>query len=95
MSRRTCRRRYRAPARYDDDLIVKTRVTGARGPVIKFGYEIVRAVERYQIESGGIVGLDNLVLMEGARHLVDCRLVLDVVADNCAVFLESAGVSRD
>src|SRR6201996_7027607 len=31
--------RYRAPARYDDDLIVRTRVTGARGAVVKFGYE--------------------------------------------------------
>jgi acyl-CoA thioester hydrolase len=34
--------RYRAPARYDDELVVKTRVTGARGAVIKFAYEIVR-----------------------------------------------------
>lgn len=37
--------RYRAPARYDDQLVVKTRVTGARGPVIRFAYEIVREVD--------------------------------------------------
>ena len=37
--------RYRAPARYDDELMVRTRVTGARGPVVKFGYEIVRVAD--------------------------------------------------
>jgi acyl-CoA thioester hydrolase len=37
--------RYRAPARYDDELVVRTRVTGARGAVVKFGYEIVRVVD--------------------------------------------------
>ncbi|SFS14124.1 acyl-CoA thioester hydrolase [Granulicella pectinivorans] len=37
--------RYRAPARYDDELIVRTRVTGARGAVVKFGYEIVRLAD--------------------------------------------------
>jgi acyl-CoA thioester hydrolase len=35
--------RYKAPARYDDELIVKTRLVAARGPVIRFGYKIVRA----------------------------------------------------
>ena len=39
----TCR--YRAPARYDDELTVRTRVTGARGPVVKFGYEVVRVAD--------------------------------------------------
>jgi len=37
--------RYRAPARYDDELIVRTRVTAVRGPVIKFAYTIVRAAD--------------------------------------------------
>jgi len=35
--------RYKAPARYDDELIVQTRLLAARGPVIRFGYRIVRA----------------------------------------------------
>ncbi len=35
--------RYRAPARYDDELIVQTRLVAARGAVIRFGYRIVRA----------------------------------------------------
>ena len=37
--------RYRAPAKYDDELIVKTRLMAVRGPVIKFSYEVVRAVD--------------------------------------------------
>jgi acyl-CoA thioester hydrolase len=34
--------RYKAPARYDDELTVETRVIAVRGPVIRFGYKIVR-----------------------------------------------------
>ncbi len=39
----TCR--YRAPARYDDEVVIETRVTALRSPVIKFGYRLVRAVD--------------------------------------------------
>lgn len=35
--------RYRLPARYDDELIVQTRLIAARGPLIRFGYRILRA----------------------------------------------------
>lgn len=35
--------RYKSPARYDDLVVVETRVTGLRKYVIKFGYRIVRA----------------------------------------------------
>jgi len=34
--------RYRAPARYDDELVVETRLVAARGAVIKFGYRVLR-----------------------------------------------------
>jgi len=44
--------RYRAPARYDDELIIRTRLTAVRGPVVKFAYEVVRAA-------------DDMVLCEG------------------------------
>jgi len=37
----TCR--YRAPARYDDEVVIETRVTALRSSVIKFGYRLVRA----------------------------------------------------
>src|ERR1700760_2606194 len=32
--------RYKAPARYDDQLIIRTRLAGVRGPIVRFGYEI-------------------------------------------------------
>ncbi len=48
--------RYKAPARYDEELLVKTRVVGCRGSVVKFGYEIWR---------------DSTLLTEGATtHVV-------------------------
>ena len=37
--------RYRAPARYDDELVIDTRLLAARGAVVKFGYRIRRVGE--------------------------------------------------
>jgi acyl-CoA thioester hydrolase len=34
--------RYRVPARYDDELLIETRLLAARGAVLKFGYRILR-----------------------------------------------------
>ena len=34
--------RYRSPARYDDEVVIETRVTALRTHVIKFGYRLVR-----------------------------------------------------
>ncbi len=34
--------RYKAPARYDDEIVIRTRVTGMRKRVLIFGYEIYR-----------------------------------------------------
>ncbi len=50
--------RYKAPARYDDELIVRTRLASARGSVVRFAYAILRAA-------------DGLLLCEGETvHLV-------------------------
>jgi acyl-CoA thioester hydrolase len=38
--------RYRAPARYDDELVIETRLLAARGAVVKFGYRILRVGDR-------------------------------------------------
>ncbi|MCL5263480.1 MAG: acyl-CoA thioesterase [Acidobacteria bacterium] len=35
--------RYKAPARYDDEVVIETRVTGLRQSVIKFAYRMLRA----------------------------------------------------
>ena len=34
--------RYRCPARYDDELLIETRLMAARGAVVKFAYKILR-----------------------------------------------------
>jgi acyl-CoA thioester hydrolase len=34
--------RYRSPARYDEEIQIETRVTALRGPVVKFGYRLLR-----------------------------------------------------
>ncbi|MGD0445589.1 MAG: thioesterase family protein [Edaphobacter sp.] len=44
--------RYRVPARYDDELVVETRLLASRGAVIKFGYRIVRALDGVQLCEG-------------------------------------------
>ena len=50
--------RYKAPARYDDELVIETRVLQVRGPVVRFAYRIVRAE-------------DGLLLCEGETvHVV-------------------------
>ena len=52
----TCR--YKAPARYDDELIVRTTLAGIRGSVVRFTYALHRAA-------------DELLLCEGATtHVV-------------------------
>jgi acyl-CoA thioester hydrolase len=40
----TCR--YRAPARYDDEILIETRPSLLRGSVIKFAYQIWRKASR-------------------------------------------------
>ena len=35
--------RYKAPARYDDEIIVRTHLRNVRESMIHFGYELVRA----------------------------------------------------
>lgn len=44
--------RYKAPARYDDELIIATRVTGVRGAVLKFRYQVVRVSDRQLLAEG-------------------------------------------
>ena len=50
--------RYKAPARYDDELLVRTTLVGIRGAIVRFRYQIVRAS-------------DELLLCEGeTTHIV-------------------------
>ncbi len=47
--------RYKAPAYYDDELIVRTRITELRRRSVRFGYEIVR-ISNGQIIAEGETG---------------------------------------
>ena len=47
--------RYKAPARYDDELVVQTRLIAARGALIRFGYKIVRAADELLLCEGETV----------------------------------------
>jgi acyl-CoA thioester hydrolase len=50
--------RFKAPAQYDDELVIQTQLLAARGAVVRFGYRIVRAA-------------DDLLLCEGETvHIV-------------------------
>lgn len=44
--------RYKAPARYDDELIVRTHITEMRRRSLRFGYEIVRLPDGQVIAEG-------------------------------------------
>jgi acyl-CoA thioester hydrolase len=44
--------RYRSPARYDDELLIRTRLKSVRGPIVKFTYEIVRVDNQAAVAEG-------------------------------------------
>ena len=44
--------RYKAPARYDDLLTIRTRLKRRRGPVVHFTYEIVRQTDGALLAEG-------------------------------------------
>ena len=44
--------RYKAPARYDDEILVRTHLKNVRESVIHFGYELVRASDGELLAEG-------------------------------------------
>ena len=44
--------RYKAPARYDDEIIVRTHLKNVRETVIHFGYELVRVADGALLAEG-------------------------------------------
>jgi acyl-CoA thioester hydrolase len=55
--------RYRAPARYDDEILIETRPAMMRGSVLKFAYRILRKTS---------VGEEPTLLAEGETVHVVC-----------------------
>jgi acyl-CoA thioester hydrolase len=49
--------RYKAPARYDDELIVRTSLAGVRGSIVRFRYAVVRAADEMLLCEGETVHL--------------------------------------
>jgi acyl-CoA thioester hydrolase len=60
----TCR--YRSPARYDDQILIETRPSLLRGPVLKFAYKILRKASDAQ------EGAEPTLLAEGETVHVVC-----------------------
>ncbi len=56
--------RYRAPAYYDDDILVRTKVRNVRGSLIHFGYEVLRAGEGTLLAEGETTHLVTDVNMQ-------------------------------
>jgi acyl-CoA thioester hydrolase len=44
--------RYRAPARYDDEIVVRTELLNVRDSVVHFGYELRRAQDGAVLAEG-------------------------------------------
>ena len=44
--------RYKAPARYDDEIIVRTRLKNVRESLVHFGYELVRVSDGVLLAEG-------------------------------------------
>ena len=72
--------RYKAPARYDDELVIRSRVSGARGPLIKFSYTIRRASDELLLCTGKtthvVVGRDMRKRALPERYLAAFRLAV-------------------
>ena len=49
--------RYKAPARYDDELIVRTRLANVRASILRFKYEVLRASDEMLLCEGETVHL--------------------------------------
>jgi acyl-CoA thioester hydrolase len=47
--------RYKAPARYDDEIIVRTSLAGLRGSVVRFRYSVLREVDEQVLCEGETV----------------------------------------
>ncbi len=71
--------RYRAPARYDDEILVRTWITKIRGPLIYFKYHILRASDEVLLAEG-----------ETIHIVVNRRLERVVLPEKYAALLRAA-----
>jgi acyl-CoA thioester hydrolase len=73
--------RYKSPARYDDEIIVRTHLKNVRESVIHFGYELVRAGDGELLAEG-----------ETTHLIIDAKMKAAALPPNILrVFREAAG----
>jgi acyl-CoA thioester hydrolase len=73
--------RYKAPARYDDEIIVRTRLKNVRESMIQFAYELVRAGDGELLAEG-----------ETMHMIMDAKMkVTPLPPDILKAFREAAG----
>ncbi|MGH9536337.1 MAG: acyl-CoA thioesterase [Terriglobales bacterium] len=73
--------RYKSPARYDDEIIVRTRLKNVRESVIHFGYELIRAGDGKLLAEG-----------ETTHMILDAKMKAAALPpDILRVFREAAG----
>jgi len=68
--------RFKAPARYDDVLTIRTRVTHLRRFVLHFGYEVVRATDGALLATGETIHVITNSKMEKRTLPPDCEAAL-------------------
>ncbi len=49
--------RYKAPAKYDDELIIRTTLAGVKRSIVRFRYEVIRAADAVLLCEGETVHL--------------------------------------
>ena len=47
--------RYKAPARYDDEILIRTKLSGLRGSIVRFRYTVLRAADAQVLCEGETV----------------------------------------
>ncbi len=81
--------RYKAPARYDDELLVRTHLTGVRGSIVRFTYTVLRAGDATVLCAGEtvhmVVGRDMRRKAMPARYAAHFASVLGHSARAAAV----------
>ncbi|AEU38122.1 4-hydroxybenzoyl-CoA thioesterase [Granulicella mallensis MP5ACTX8] len=95
--------RYKSPARYDDELIVRTWLVGMRGPLLRLRYAIVRAADEVLLCEGEtvhiVVGRDMKRREMPARFAERFAAMLhrtkQAVPDQCAQVVSERGAKDE
>ena len=80
--------RYKSPARYDDELLLETRVLALRSSVIKFGYRLLRPEGEASTATALAAGTTLLAEGETTHVIVDRSMCKVPLPEKYAVVLE-------